>query len=457
MARRKTSVKWQMHESSQRGLCRTAFVLFGVGPLLLVITFSIAQFIPAYQEQRAAYWSTWLSGRLGVDVQVAAVESLAPERFVLHGLRLSHPESRAALGRIRSVTISRRAAKWSIQLDQTELENRHLAATWRIVHDWFVCRPQLAQPAIRIECNDLRLRDPDEEQALEQLAIEIYTQSERTVVGAEFRMPTTRPDSPASLLRIVRQHSDRHLLTVLELDSGPTDLPCKLVSPALPEILRLGDHAVFRGKLSLTQRNSAWQVNLSDSLIGGIDFGRWTSGLNSFVTGEGLISCENFKVTDRGLQYAYGKVTAEDGRINGNLLKACQQRLGVTVLPPVQTSNVAVHSFEQLQAYFEIAPGTIKLVGGVETTRPDAYGRSRPLAPGTLIADAAGEIAHRSSIESIPIQNLVSTLDYGQVVPATANSTGSVSWLAQRAVWWLPLERTQPLLQADATYESNLR
>ena len=118
MASRKPHGKWQLHESSQRGLCRAAFVLLGVGPLLLVIGFSIVQFIPAYQENRAQAWSTWLSGRLGVDVQIAAIESLAPERFVLHGLRLSHPESRASLGRIRSVGISRKAAMWSIQLDE---------------------------------------------------------------------------------------------------------------------------------------------------------------------------------------------------------------------------------------------------------------------------------------------------------------------------------------------------
>lgn len=458
MARRNTNVKWQMHESSQRGLCRAAFLVLGIGPLLLVIAFSIAQFIPAYQEYRATAWSTWLSGRLGVDVQVAAVESLAPERLVLHGVRLSHPESRASLGRIRSVSIIRKAARWSIQLDQPELETRQLSSTWRLIHDWFVCRPQLAQPAIRIECDDLRLRDSEQEQALEQIAIEIYSQAERTVVGAEFRMPTANPGSQASVLRIVRQHNDRHLLTVLELDSGPTDLPCKLVSPVLPDILRLGDRAVFRGKLSLNQRNNAWQVNVTKSWLGGIDFGRWTSGFNSFVTGGGLIWCESFKVTDRGLQHAYGKVTVQDGRIDSNLVKACQQSLGVNMLPPVQTANVEVHSFEQLQAFFEIAPGTFRLAGGIETTRPDAEGRSRPLVPGTLIADAAGEIAYRSNFEPMPIQNLVSALDYGQGAPAvTTASTGSVGWLAQRAVWWLPLEKSQSLTQAEATSDPVLR
>ena len=112
-----------MHESSQRGLCRAAFVLLGVIPLIFVIGLSIAQFIPAYQSRRAAHWSAWLSTRLGVQVQIAAVESLAPERYVLHGLKISHPESRAALGRVRSVAVDRSGTGWKVKLNGPELED----------------------------------------------------------------------------------------------------------------------------------------------------------------------------------------------------------------------------------------------------------------------------------------------------------------------------------------------
>ena len=440
MARRKTNTKLQMHESSQRGLCRAAFVLLGVSPLLLVIAFSITQFIPAYQTLRANAWSSWLSGRLGVEVQVAAVESLAPECYVLHGLRLSHPESRASLGRIRSIAVSRKGAVWSIQLDEPEFESRQLAATWRMIHDWFVCRPQIAQPAIRIVCDDLRLRELDQVQSLEQIAVEIYSQAERTVVGAEFRMPRAVPGSKASLVRIVRQHSDRHLSTVLELDSGAAGLPCNLISPVLPFVQQLGDRAVFQGKLALRQRDSAWEANITQSFLVGVDFGRLTAGLNSCVTGEGFIWCENFMVTDAGLQNAYGKASVEHGRIDNNLLNASQHTLKVE-LPSVQSANVGLHSFEQLQAIFDIAPGTFRLAGGVEKTLPDTQGRTRQLPLGTLIADAAGPIAVRSNFEPMPLQNLLNALVYDAgVTTASANSPNPASWLAQRAVWWLPLE-----------------
>lgn len=454
MARRTVNAKWQLHESSQRGLCRAAFVLLGVMPLLMVMAFSIAQFIPAYQEHRASSWSTWLSGRLGVQVQVAAVESLAPERYVLHGLRLSHPESRASLGRIRSVKVSRQASVWSIELDQPEFETRQLSATWRMIHDWFVCRPQATQPALRIVCPDLRIRDLDQDQSLEQIAVEIYSQADRTIVGAEFRMAGAEPNAKPTMVRIVRQHSDRHLSTILDLECGPTGLPCNLIAPVFPQAQMLGDRAIFLGNLSLYQRNNAWQVNLTKSWLAGVDYSCVNFGIESHVTDRNLVWFENLKVTDRGLQNAKGGIKVMHGRIAGDLLLASQQHLGVELPRTVQAAGVA-QSFEQLEALFEISPGVFQLSGCLEQTLPDTLGVSRPLAPGTLIADAAGEIALRANYdERMSLHCLLSALEYRAGV-TTASGVSSVSedssakWFTSQATWWLPLQKPQSLTQAE--------
>lgn len=346
------------------------------------------------------------------------------------------------------------AAVWSIKLDEPELETRQLSATWQMIHDWFVCRPQASAPTIRIECENLRIRDADAEQSLEQIAVEIYAQSERTVVGAQFRMPSAAADSKPALLRIVRQHGDRHLSTVLELDSGQTGLPCNLISPVLPLAKQLGPAAIFMGQLSLHQRNHAWQINLSKSWFAGIDFGQLSSSIGTRLTGNGRIWCESLKVTERGLQNIIGGVIVEHGRIDENLLNASERLLGVTLPRQVQMANVEWHSFEKLCGMFEISPGLLKLAGAVEPTA------LRTLPPGTLISDAAGEIAVRAEYEKpIPLQNLAAALGYAPSV-ATASATSGPSgttnsldssWFAQRAAWWLPLGGAEPLSQADAT------
>ena len=455
MARRKFTPKWQMHESSQRGLCRAAFVLLGVIPLMAVLALSAAEFIPAYQVRRAASWSAWLSNRLGVNVQIAAVELLAPDRFVLHGLKITHPESRAGLGRIRSVSVNRNAVGWNIELNGPELETRQLATTWQMIHDWFVCRPDSAGPPLHIECDELRVCEVGDELSLDQIAVDIYTQSERTVVGAQFRMPTAAPESKPSMLRIVRQHGDRHLSTVMELDSGLNALPLSMISPVLPIVRELGPNAVFQGRVAVHQRNKAWQLNVTQSWFAGVDFGQLTSRIDSRITGDGWLWCENLKVTDRGLLNVSGGVMVKHGRIDESLLNASQQLLGVHLPRQVQMADVRLHSFEQLRAMFEISPGVFKLAGDVE--QPLERSGARRMEPGTLIADAAGELAIRSSYEPIPIENLVAALGFGQTVSAAAvNDSGDFekTWFAQRAAWWLPLEADEPLSQADASQGS---
>ncbi len=150
-----------------------------------------------------------------------------------------------------------------------------------MLHDWFVCRPQQAAAPIRIECELLKVREADDDQLLESIAVDIFTQAERTIVGAEFKMPTAAPDSKPSMLRVVRQHSDRHLSTIVELDSGLNALPVALVAPVLPAVQQLGPRALFNGKLSVHQRNKLWQVNLSQSWFAGVDFGQLTSQFSS--------------------------------------------------------------------------------------------------------------------------------------------------------------------------------
>lgn len=449
MAERTVKTKWQMHESSQRGLCRAAFVLLGFAPLLLVIAFSIAQFVPAYQEYRAHYWSTWLSTRLGVDVQVAAVELLAPEHYVLHGLRLSHPESRASLGRIRSVQVKLKASesKWSIELDQPEFETRQLSATWRMIHDWFVCRPQVTQPKIEISCPRLSIREMDSEQILEKIFVVIYPRADQTIVDSKFHMAGAEPNANPSHLIIGRRHSDRHLSTNFQLVSGSTGLPCNLISPVLPVAQRLGDRAIFLGTLSLYQTNSGWLFNLKDSWLVNVDYSKINPGIVSHVTNDNFVRLDNLTVTDHGLHKAKGGIKVVHGRIDGDLLNASQQTLGVNLTRPVKTAGVA-QSFEQFGASFEIETkqGIFKLCGGLQNTLPDSLGVSRPLAPGTLVADASGEIAVRSNYdELLPLQSLVTTLEYHQGV-TTASATSSdnpANWFTSNSNWWLPAEESR--------------
>ena len=139
---------------------------------------------------------------------------------------------------------------------------------------------------------------------------------------------------------------------------------------------------------------------MAQSWLAGVDYSGMTAGIDSYVTDGNLIWFDNLKLTNRGLQNAKGGVKIRHGRINGDLLIASQQTLGVNLPRTVQTAGAA-QSFEQMEALFEITPGVFQLSGCLANTLPDAVGNSRPLMPGTLIADAAGEIAVRPNYDEL--------------------------------------------------------
>jgi hypothetical protein len=450
MARRTTPAKWQLHESTQRGLCRATFVFVGLVPLLCVLALCVAEFVPAYQRSRASAWSAWLSMRLGVEVQVAAIESQAPERFTLHGVRLVHPESHALLGRVRAVAVSRTGNLWSMQFVEPELDGRHLSSTWKMLHDWFMCRPQSSSPTLKLTSTDLKIRDVSREQALRNISLEVHPQLERTLISVQFQVPGEKSEAKPISLRISRLHSERSLATSVRLETGSSSLPCALISPLLPELKTLGEHTAIAGNISLHRRNNAWELSLENTYLAGIDFGQLTYGLEKRVVGNGMIWCQQAQVTDRGLQYVAGVLGIDRGRIDERWLTASQHYLGVALPREVQVAQVHTHSFEQLQLTFEITSQRLRFAGLVKSTTDG----SRGLRPGTILADAAGELAIRASDEPIPLQNVIGLLSdssgvttAGAFVPSGFVPTG---WLAQAAVRWLPLGTASSAAQPGA-------
>jgi hypothetical protein len=107
MADRQSRSKWRVHESTTRALCRFAFVALGLLPLALCLVWSAQAFLPTYQRQQASRWEQLLSSQIGAQLKIAAVESLAPQRYALHEVRLLHPETSVELGRARRADIER--------------------------------------------------------------------------------------------------------------------------------------------------------------------------------------------------------------------------------------------------------------------------------------------------------------------------------------------------------------
>jgi hypothetical protein len=422
--------RFQLHESTQRGLCRLSFGLFGLLPLVCCLAFSAVQFLPAYHRWRAAAWEQWLSTQLGIEIELAAIENRAPDRWVLHGVRLLHPESGATLGCVPRVEVLARGGRWSVLLDEPELEGRQLTATWKMVHDWFLCRPQQYSRAAAIGANRLIIRGVDKTDEFSNIIVRMQPEQSELALDIQFRMSGEKiaaKKEPASLLKIRRNHTENRLMTNLQLQTA-TPLPCQLFHGLLPSTANFGEGATFTGLLDWQMRNAEWQLQLSDVNLQQVDFGNLGRWLGNKLSGRGMIYVHQATISNNHLETAVATIAAESGSISSDLLFNLAKHLDIELR---QTNPVAVHAFESAFFTINIEPQWLQLAGRL---------------PGdALLSDAIGPLARRAQERwgtSVPLAKLIDLLQDSDVDTDSHSQSVArgLSPVARIALRWLPLD-----------------
>ena len=151
----------RMHESTRRGLSRLAFATLGLAPLAVCVCLALATFLPGYRLRQAIAWERSLSDQYGLSFRVAEARCLAPQHYRLSGLRILHPESRQLLGEVGEVKIHWRAGQWVVELSDAQLQLDQLREGWRMIHDWYMCRPQRPRPPAVIRTERLTIAAED--------------------------------------------------------------------------------------------------------------------------------------------------------------------------------------------------------------------------------------------------------------------------------------------------------
>ena len=451
MASRGQTSRFQLHESTQRGLCRLAFILFGLLPLICGLVFSALEFVPAYQRWRTSKWEDWLSTQLGIHVELAVLENRAPDRWVLHGVRLLHPESGATLGRVPQVEVLSRGKRWSILLHEPELERRQLTTTWKMVHDWFLCRPQRYSQAAAIGANHLIIRGPNASDEFTNIVVRMQPEENELALDIQFRMsPTLQPSGtstaqlvakkePASLLKIRRNHAENRLMTNLQLQTA-TPLPCELFHGLLPSTANLGEQATFTGLLDWQMRSAQWQLQFTDVSLQQVDFGNVGRWLGNKLSGQGMIYIHQASISNNHLESAVATIAATGpGSISSDLLAGVGRHLDIDVR---QTNPVAIHAFEHAAFTVNIEPQRLQLVGR--------------LPGGAIFRDAVGPLASRPQAKwdtTVPLAKVIDLLhDSDDDKSSRRHSMSrSLSPVARVALRWLPLDAEPMHAPGDVT------
>ncbi len=444
MADRQRRTNWQVHESTARALCRGAFVGLGLLPLALCLLWSAQVFLPTYQRQQASRWEQLLSAQIGVPLKIAAVESLAPQRFALHEIRLLHPETNVEIGRARRADVERTGGKWVVSLSEPELEGAELATSWKAFHDWFLCRPRHAAHAAWVGISELTIHEATGPRTLSDLSLDLLPGLDATLMSIQFHHGMDQSQSPKSdnapppklsQLIIKRHHRHEGLKTEMQLRTGASELACSLLAPLSPLVSRLGKEATFSGTIDFDRSGDEWRMRMTNGRLSHIELSRLTADSEAAISGQGDVLFQKLVVAQSGIEAVRGSGEILSGKMTQGFFHACGEHLKVALR---ETNQVSSYGFDRCEFAIDLHEPSLHFV--------------------CAMSDALGLLAERGAErweEPLPLVNIIAALQSS--APSSGSPSGlPATWLAKQALLWLPLGDEQSrAAQAHLRLSSN--
>lgn len=371
-----------MHERTQRAVARLLFVFCCAAPTCLSVLFVIVTCTPWYSDFRRQLMQRELSQQIGVTVLIDAVQYPAPGTTRLVGVRLLQPETRAEVGRVRLVTWVGGSERNHIWLSQPELQSEQLNYVWRVVHDRFLCQPELTTVAVRAVADDLTIHSRTGSMTLR--AIDAWLRPlDRRVEAMIQCVPASRHDNAPVHITVTRDRSGRSAATDWTLHTGDIALPCSAVADYLPAMRALGPEATFTGTLQWKKFDAAgWSIDLGGSRFDDVELSELLHSVPHRLSGRASIRLERCQIDPGSAVDVSGTLLAGSGVIGQSLMRSAQSELGFEVAEPVDAVD-RDWQYEKMAVRFDLFGPQLTLAGICHQQR----GLER-LAPGVVVTAA---------------------------------------------------------------------
>lgn len=414
----------RMHESTQRMLCRLAFVLFGATPLAVLVGLTTVSWTPWYRAWEQWSWEQRVSETLGITLRAASFRWTAPYQFQATDVEVRHPETDQLMAKIGRVDGLMKAKGWSVLLDAPAIDGEQFDQGISVLHDWFLCRPQTSSQLLALAIpNGMTIHCGKESSLLQRIDVVFRPTQTSSTIHAKW----TLADQPFGevALTISRNHAVDNASTTLELSSPNTWLPVAMVSRRYPWLSQIAPTALFRGILRGQSTSQEWDA----SVVGEFDRLDWayaTSTLGSPIRSHGSLVLDQLNLRDGRILFANGEFRSEGGTVS----KAWMQRFSQQLALPEYWQADAAESVpvQSIGCRFRVDSNGLVLKG----TLP-----SPPNWP-AIIAQMNGSVV--CSDEAIkPLQRLVVALQpiplkngptEVQIDSATAALTAMLPWPA---------------------------
>ena len=370
-----------MHERTRRAVARLLFVLVCALPTMATALVVLVTFTPWFANYRRERLEQELSLRIGLAVEIDKVEYLSPGALRLSGVQLLEPETRTLVAKVFMVTWIDTDTKLAFRLSQPEIQSSMLPYVWHVIHDRFLCQPELTINPVRLAADDLTIHSRTGSTTLRD--VDAWLSPVNGGVEAKIQcQPAGRPTGSPVIITAVRDRTGAIPATNLTMETGDVPLPCSGIADYFPAMRKLGPDATFTGTMRWTPSNSHWSLDLGGSYFDNIDMAEFMRGTPHRLTGSMRLRLERGVIEPGSNFDVAGTLVSEAGFVSQSLLQELQSHVGFRTATPVP-GDARDWPYDAMAIRFDLFGPDMSLEGVCHRQRGH-----ESLSPGTVFASS---------------------------------------------------------------------
>lgn len=320
-----------MHERTQRMTARLLFVFCCAVPTCFTCLCILMTWTPWYHHRALQRLEAKLSLTTGLAIEIEEFEKAAPSIYRLHGVTIREPETTHEIARIREIEHVTEDGEVTILLQQPEIQAAELKAVWQLLHQRFLCRPDLTAIPVRASANDLTLHSRTGSLTLKDMDAWIVPNEDAVEATLACLPANSLYDTPINIM-VRRDRGGTRPATRWSIDTRGTALPCSAIADFLPEMEKLGVNAEFSGTMTWQIDKNHWWIDLGGSRFTDVALDQIFERNSHRLSGTATFEFDRCRIDPHSKRSDIsGSMIAKNGQMGRSLLIAANQNCGFEI------------------------------------------------------------------------------------------------------------------------------
>ena len=286
---------------------------------------------PWYHHRALQRLEAKLSLTTGLAIEIEEFEKAAPSIYRLHGVTIREPETTHEIARIREIEHVTEDGEVTILLQQPEIQAAELKAVWQLLHQRFLCRPDLTAIPVRASANDLTLHSRTGSLTLKDMDAWIVPHEDAVEAILACLPANSLYDTPINIM-VRRDRGGTRPATRWSIDTRGTALPCSAIADFLPEMEKLGVNAEFSGTMTWQIDKNHWWIDLGGSRFTDVALDQIFERNSHRLSGTATFEFDRCRIDPHSKRSDIsGSMIAKNGQMGRSLLIAANQNCGFEI------------------------------------------------------------------------------------------------------------------------------